>query len=102
MERAFQLAERLGGETVRLRGHDPVAELLAFARKRNATTLVVGRSRRRPIAALFGQTLSQRLLHDGADLEIGFVASSAHRARRQRRKASPPGTAGTTGLPRRW
>ncbi len=48
VERAFQLAERLGGETVRLRGHDPVEELLAFARGQNATTLVVGRSRLRP------------------------------------------------------
>ena len=89
VERAFQLAERLGGETVRLRGHDPVSEVLAFARERNATTLVVGRSRRRPLAGLVGRTLSQRLLRDGTDLEITFVASTAQRARRRRRRGPP-------------
>jgi two-component system sensor histidine kinase KdpD len=91
VERTFQLAERQGAETVRLRGHDPVAELLAFARERNATTLVVGRSHRRPIAGLLGQTLSQRLLRDGADLEITFVASSAQKGRRRRLLAGPSG-----------
>jgi two-component system sensor histidine kinase KdpD len=92
VERAFQLAERLGGETVRLRGHDAVAELLDFARERNATTLVVGRSHRRPIAGLLGRTLSQRLLRDGTDLEITFVASATQRAHRPRLRVVPSGT----------
>ena len=86
VERAFQLAERLGGETVTLRGHDPVEELLAFARDQNATTLVVGRSRYRPLAGMFGRTLSQRLLRRGGDFEITFVPSPAARARRRKRR----------------
>jgi len=82
VERAFELAERLGGETVTLRGHDPVEEILAFAREQNATTLVVGGSRQRPLAGLFGRTLSQRLLRRGADFEITFVPSRAAGGRR--------------------
>ena len=85
VERTFELAERLGGETVTLRGHDPVAELLAFARDQNATTLVVGRSRDRPLAGLFGHTLSQRLLRRGAGFEITFVPSRTARARQRKR-----------------
>ncbi|WP_200328550.1 ATP-binding protein [Thiocystis violacea] len=77
VERAFLLAERLGGDTVSLRGTDPVAEILAFSRARGITTLVLGRSRRRPLAVLIGRTLSQRLLREGGELEITFVPSRA-------------------------
>jgi len=85
VERAFALAERLGGETLTLRGHDPIAELLIFAREHNATTLVVGRSRRRPFAGMFGRTLSQRLLRQGGEFEITFVPSPAVGERRPHR-----------------
>ena len=85
VERAFKLAERLGGETLTLRGHDPVAELMSFAREHNATTLVVGRSRRRPFAGMFGRTLSQRLLRKGGEFEITFVPSPAVRERHRHR-----------------
>ncbi|MCU0988273.1 MAG: sensor histidine kinase KdpD [Xanthomonadales bacterium] len=84
VERAFELADQLGGETVTLRGHDPVEELLAFARNQNATTLVVGRSRHRPLAGLFNRTLSQRLLRLGADFEITFVPTRVARVHRRR------------------
>jgi len=77
VERAFALAERLGGETLILRGHDPVAELLSFAHEHNATTLVVGRSRRRSLAGMVGRTLTQRLLRQAGEFEITFVPSSA-------------------------
>jgi len=87
VEHAFELAERLGGETVTLRGHDPVEELLAYARDQNATTLVLGRSRHRVMAGIFGRTLTQRLLRRGEDFEITFVPSKlAKHGRRQRRQ----------------
>lgn len=84
VERAFELAERLGGETVILRGHDPVVELLTFARQNNVTTLVVGRSRRRPWAGVLGRTLSQRLLRAGLRFEIVFLPVAV--ARRPQRR----------------
>jgi two-component system sensor histidine kinase KdpD len=86
VERAFAVAERLGGETVTLRGYDPVKELLVFAREQNATTVVVGRTRRRPLTGLFGRTLSQRLLLEGGEFEITFVPSPVVRAQRQTRR----------------
>jgi two-component system sensor histidine kinase KdpD len=85
VERTFELAARLGGEIVTLRGHDPVEELLAFAREQNATTLVLGRSRHRSLAGMFGRTLSQRLLRLGADFEITFVPSRAARVHPRQR-----------------
>ncbi len=83
MERVFHLAERLGAEVVTLRGQDPVEEILSYARARNVTTLVMGRSRRRRLAGLLGRTLSQRLLREGGEFEITFVPSSVARARRR-------------------
>ncbi|MCK7578938.1 MAG: DUF4118 domain-containing protein [Chromatiales bacterium] len=74
-----------GGETLTLRGHDPVEEVLTFAREQNATTLVVGRSRHRPLTGLFCQTLSQRLLRRGEDFEMTFVSSRVAQVRRRRR-----------------
>ncbi|CRI64014.1 Osmosensitive K channel His kinase sensor [Thiocapsa sp. KS1] len=81
VERVFHLAERLGAEVVTLRGQDPVEEILSYARARNVTTLVMGRSRRRRLAGVLGRTLSQRLLREGGEFEITFVPSSVARAR---------------------
>lgn len=89
VQQTFQLAERLGATTVRLRGYDPVVELLAFAREQNATTLVLGRTRHRQFAGLIGQTVSQRLLRQSADLEITFVPTRVSRVARQPRRSRP-------------
>ncbi|MCK7574542.1 MAG: universal stress protein [Chromatiales bacterium] len=91
VEQAFQLAERLGGDTVTLRGSDPVAEILAFVRAHDITTLVLGRSRRRPLAGLFGRTLSQRLLRTGGAVEIIFVRAQPPVAARRCSRMSVPG-----------
>jgi two-component system, OmpR family, sensor histidine kinase KdpD len=93
VERVFHLAERLGGETtVTLRGEDPVEEILSYARAGNVTTLVMGRSRNRPLAGLLGRTLSQRLLREGSEFEVTFVPSpstgAATRAAGRRRLAA--------------
>jgi two-component system, OmpR family, sensor histidine kinase KdpD len=83
VERVFHLAERLGAEVVTLRGQDPVEEILSYARARNVTTLVMGRSRHRRLAGLLGRTLSQRLLREGGEFEVTFVPSAIARARRR-------------------
>lgn len=73
IDRAFALAERLGGKTLTLRGTDVAGELLAYAQRENITTLVLGRSHDRPLAGLLGRTLSQRLLLHGDRFEITFI-----------------------------
>ena len=42
----FRLAEQLGAETVTLTGHDVAAEVLAYARRRNVTRIVLGKPAR--------------------------------------------------------
>lgn len=75
LERAFQLAERLGGETVVLRGPYIDAEIVAYARDHNATAIVIGRTRERPFAGLFNQALTQRLLRRNKDFEITVIGA---------------------------
>ncbi len=79
LERAFQLAEQLGGQRVTLRGTVMAAEILAYARDQNATTIVIGRTRERPLAGLFQRTLTQRLLRENTDFEITIIGSEVER-----------------------
>lgn len=72
---ALQLAETLGAEVVTLHAHrDVAAELMALARSRNASRLVVGRSRRRGITGLFRKPVADRLLDVATDFEITVIA----------------------------
>ncbi|HET7307782.1 MAG TPA: ATP-binding protein [Gammaproteobacteria bacterium] len=76
IERAFRLVERLGGDAIVLRGRSVDAEIVAYARDHNATTIVIGRTRRRPLAGFFRQTFTQRLLRDHGDFEITIVSAA--------------------------
>ncbi len=57
---ALRLAEQLGGETAVLQGEDVVAAVLDFATERNATQIVVGRSR--PRRWRLGKSVTDRLI----------------------------------------
>ena len=72
---ALQLAETLGGETVTLRAEEAVArELVAFARARNVTRLLVGRPRPRHWWAWNREAVADRLLDTAHDFEVTMVA----------------------------
>lgn len=75
IDRAFQLAERLGGQTAILRGPDVEDEILAYARDQNASAIVIAQTRGRPFAGWFRQTLTQRLLRRNTDFEITIVGA---------------------------
>lgn len=89
IERAFQLAERLGGRTIVLRGYDVAAELLEHARQYNFTAIVLGRGRTRLFAGLLGPSLGQRLLRHGSAFEITFLADPEARTKARRRLRAP-------------
>ena len=55
---ALELADELGAEIATLTGQDLVAEILAYARARNVTQIVVGRSRRSGLQTLFQGSLA--------------------------------------------
>ncbi|MBA2410582.1 MAG: DUF4118 domain-containing protein [Gammaproteobacteria bacterium] len=80
LDRAFQLAERLGGETTTLRGAYIDAEILSYAREQNASAIVIGRTRERPLAGVLGRTLTQKLLRHNTDFEITVIGSEPEQA----------------------
>ncbi|MCZ8315722.1 sensor histidine kinase KdpD [Phreatobacter sp.] len=90
---ALRLAETLGAEVVtRHTERDVAAELLAFARSRNVTRLVVGRPRQRWPWVLLREPVSDRILDLATDFEVTVVT---HRARVERRRIlSAPDMAG--------
>ena len=97
---AFDLARRLGGEVELLRGESVVDELLSYANRNGASTIVIGRTRERPFARMLNRTLTQQLLQKGARFELTIIATPYARARSRRwleGNAPPPG-----GRPREY
>lgn len=92
LESAFALARRLGAETVVLRGTAVADELVAYARQHAVSTILIGRTRERPVARMFNRTLTQQLLQQGALFELTILNTPYLRARaRQRQRAGAAG-----------
>ena len=82
---ALRLAESLGGEAVTLHAESDVAkELLAFARSRNVTRILLGRPRRRRWSGWLREQVARRLLSRGGPFEITIVAPEDERRRADR------------------
>lgn len=78
LQAAQQLAERLGGEVVDLRAGEVASTLVAHARERRASLILVGRSRQRLRRRWrFGRGLAERLLAAGEGLEISVLDTEA-------------------------
>jgi two-component system sensor histidine kinase KdpD len=71
------LARELGAEVVRLRGSDPAAAILDFARSHSVGHIVVGRSHRAGWRQLLGRSLPLRLVRDASGLDVHVVATEA-------------------------
>ncbi|WCE05946.1 sensor histidine kinase KdpD [Pseudoxanthomonas sp. JBR18] len=84
IDRAFALARRLGGEAELLHGPTIADALLDHAAHNGVSTLVLGRTRERPLARMVNRTLTQQLIQRGAHLEINIVSTPAARARARR------------------
>ena len=93
IDRAFALARSLGGSTTVLHGADIAATLLSAADARNARTIVIGRTRHRPLAQLFTHSLTQQVLQHGIRYEL--IIASLPRGREVSRPLPP-------SLPPRW
>ena len=91
LHHAFQLAQRLGGETVTLRGSQVAEEILAYANRHGVSTVVIGQTRERPLARALGRTVTQQLLGKGAHFDLTIVNTPYTRIRsRQRRERHEP------------
>ncbi len=77
--KSFSLAERLGGETIRLHGGDAATEILRLARRENVTQIVLGRSSPGFWRRLFRRSLPQRLIRQAGPLEVHLISSEETR-----------------------
>jgi two-component system sensor histidine kinase KdpD len=101
--RLLQLAESLGAETVTLGGHDVAAEVLEYARTRNITRILAGRSLRRGWRRWSSKSPLHALLERADGINITVVSGDAEllgeaAARQQRVLAR---SRDFLGLPRR-
>lgn len=93
---ALQLAETLGAEVVTLHAdRDAAEELLAFARTRNASRLVIGRPRHKWPFSLFREPVADRLLDAATDFEVTIVAGDP-------RQPAPPPRASAEAIGVSW
>ncbi|MBB3275668.1 MULTISPECIES: sensor histidine kinase KdpD [unclassified Pseudoxanthomonas] len=85
LDRAFALARRLGAQTDVVHGNSIADALLDYAAQIGASTLVLGRTRERPVARMFNRTLTQQLLQRAAHYELVIINTPEARARSRRR-----------------
>lgn len=83
IDKAFALARNLGGTTEILHGSDIAGALLDAAAARGAHSIVIGRTRERPVARMFNRTLTQQLLQRGAHFELTIISAPQARQARQ-------------------
>jgi two-component system, OmpR family, sensor histidine kinase KdpD len=74
---ALRLADQLGAEVVRAPGRSVVEEILAFARSRNVTRVVVGKSRRSRWFELRHGSVVDELVRSGSGLAVEVAPSGA-------------------------
>lgn len=76
---AVDLVERLGGTVEWIDDDDVVAGLLRIAHRINATTILIGKPRRKGILSfIMGTNLVADLLRRGKDVNVSIVAYEAH------------------------
>lgn len=84
LDHAFALARSLGADTEVLHGGHVADALLDHAERTGASTLVIGRTRERPLARIFNLALTQQLLRRGAHYEMVILATPSARAKARR------------------
>ncbi|MFC7421406.1 DUF4118 domain-containing protein [Iodobacter arcticus] len=72
--KTLKLAQDLGAETSVLAGVDLADTLLAFARSRNVSKMVVGKSQRNHWSRLWRRPLSEQLIDKASDVDVYVVA----------------------------
>ena len=96
---ALQLAETLGAETETVVAADVPAAIIAAARARNATHLVIGRGRPRFWRRFTGRTLSATLLRRATEFTLHLVPDPAAPARPVRQPREWPVWLGWAAMP---
>ena len=85
---ALKLASELGGETVTLEGDDPSKTLIAYARMRNVSKLVVGASPASDWRSWLRRSTAEQLIQTARDIDVTLVNSGAVREQVERRESA--------------
>ncbi len=70
---ALRLAEQLGAELVTVAGEDPATEIMACAKTRNVTQIIVGKSERPRWMSIISPSVVDRLLHYDSNIDVLVV-----------------------------
>ena len=79
LAKVFGLAERLGGQTMRLQGSDYTSEILKLAARENVTQIVLGQSKAGLVRRMFGRSLPEALMRHAGGIEIHIVPGAQAR-----------------------
>ncbi|OFV79744.1 MAG: two-component system sensor histidine kinase KdbD [Acidobacteria bacterium RBG_13_68_16] len=77
LESTLRLAEQLGAETVTLTGSNEVEEVLAYARRRNVTKLVVGKPAESRWRELLHGSFVDRLVRGSGEIDVYVITGAA-------------------------
>jgi two-component system, OmpR family, sensor histidine kinase KdpD len=88
----LRLAESLGGKTVTLTGARMSEEILAFARQRNVTRIVVGKPQRSLWKRIVLGSIVDALVQGSGDIDIAVISGDKHEPAPAplRRRIAPP------------
>jgi two-component system sensor histidine kinase KdpD len=87
----LRLAQELGAATATLAADDLASSILTYARSRNVSKLVIGRSRRRALSRLLDPPLPDRLSELAGDLDVYVVSRSVDEKPGQASSGTPAG-----------
>jgi two-component system sensor histidine kinase KdpD len=83
----MRLAEHLGAETVTLAGDDVAEEIVRFARSRNVTRVIIGKSREPRWRRLSQGNIVDRVLRLGGNIDVYIIHGVTETAKPSRRRA---------------
>ncbi|WP_029007444.1 sensor histidine kinase [Azospirillum halopraeferens] len=87
---ALRLAEQLGGEGAVVQGEDVAREVMAFARARNVSQIIVGRPHPRRRFGVLRPSVTRQVLANSADFDILVVSGGEEPAARSAPEREPP------------
>jgi two-component system, OmpR family, sensor histidine kinase KdpD len=85
---ALHLAEQLGGEAVTIPGQDVADDLMAYARKRNVTEVIVGKSIYPRWAELWRGSLVQEIIRKSDQIDVYVITGEEEAAKKPQRVAT--------------
>jgi two-component system sensor histidine kinase KdpD len=91
LERTLRLAEQLGGQVVSLSGPNAAEEILAFARARNVTKIVLGKPPRSLWPRIWRPSFVEELIRSSGGIDVHIIGGSPEErlARIRRTRGSP-------------